>query len=558
MPYSSFWEHKVHVLEHIDKKLREEQKDADLFSFMDRGLSLRKNSAEDELGILLDDRKEAKDSSEEEKLSEEMDYPFLFENMEDLVSDFSSLYPVLKKQRRKNKKLNEAEKMLWAYNYYLAATLKTYFDEYQQQPKKIKEYADILEEIKRSFSDIPVIMPAVPAVFIAPSFLDVFELQLNAFVESVKGLLKSLAHPSEMRSNTQTANLIRLNYTFNRLWLTISFAWAEKNHYTGLLDSILGTRTDVKKILEIFKETSRWTNYFSVGFFLFCFLVDGFMLLKHVLTPQAGATPWQIFLFELSKRDLDFINNGVWTLINGLTNFIQKSGLSPAAAGNLTALFLLFDASLIFYQRRREQRKYEYIKTELLREIEKFEQYGIDPATVDPKSLVILNKLDLFRKQLAEHELSWQVKDEKFKFKMAAALLLTVSFTMSMVFTPPLMVAVCYMACTVAIGMYWTSGDYATYREKSLRLESCEEKKESMAFKKAEKEVSLAFNKFIFSLVVEQTIMPMLFISTLLVCPAACLALGALYLGYQSYRNYDRFVESKKMEWEVATALPAP
>jgi 1,4-dihydroxy-2-naphthoate octaprenyltransferase len=184
----------------------------------------------------------------------------------------------------------------------------------------------------------------------------------------------------------------------------------------------------------------------------------------------------------------------------------------------------------------------------------------------DPqKNNYYANRLVLLIKQLAEHELIWQVKNEKFNFKAAAAITLTVGFTFSMLFTPPLMVAVCYLACTVAIAMYMSSGAYATYREKSLRLDQSKADGESIkSVTIAEKETHRAFNDFIFSLVIENTVMPMLFISTLLVCPAVCLALAALYLGYQTYRSYDRFVERKDIEWqlaapeEAADLLPAP
>jgi hypothetical protein len=454
-------------------------------------------------------------------------YSFLLQNQQALELEFTEMFAVLQK-KDKNKEV------FWLYCYYCASLLEAFYRAYSQHGKEA-HFKNIKKEIKQRLTVGKTVSPGEEA------FIDTL---YHSFLSGFRNLVKSPFHVSQIRDYVAYANLCRIYWVFCRLTLTQGLTIAKELQLIEKLDMILGTHTDVDKIIAVFQAPIGVINYFSVGFFLIRFMIDGGLLLRHTFFPSAlekgGAngcevtTRFERFKSELYKRHCNFANDFVWATVNFLTNFNHITKIPGPIAGYITSVFLIFDIGMTLYKCRLAKQEYLLKKAQYLEEIAAYETNS--QISAEQKSLHI----EMLQKQLIELEISWRTKEATFHFCAAAAALLCIGFTASMLVSPPLLIAAIFFTCTFAVAMYLSSGAYSSYKEKGFYLEQAQ----GINLAAAQKEYEIARNEFIFSLT-KNTLMPMILITTFAICWPAAVVLTAMYVGYELFHAYSQHSNGK-------------
>lgn len=209
-----------------------------------------------------------------EQRAKAMGYSFLQENKAALETEFSAMFSILRKKSKEDSKKAE---VFWVYCYYCASLLEAYSIAYSQQGK-----ADDFIQMKNKIKDRLANKAAnddLDETFI--------EYMFDSFNTSLNNLSTAPFHLSRIRDYVAYANLCRIYWVFSRLTMTAGFTLARDLNLIDKLDALLGTHTDVDKIISVFQAPTAVINYFSVGFFLARFIIDGGLLLRHTFFPSA-------------------------------------------------------------------------------------------------------------------------------------------------------------------------------------------------------------------------------------------------------------------------------
>jgi len=504
-----------------------------------------------------------------EEQKSDISHSFLLDNKENFETQFKQIFAILQNQDKKNKEA------FWLYCYYCASLLQAFHEAYDQE-KKAKEYIDKKEEIKKRLNNKKQKPTQSDESFI--------QHMVDSIFESKRSLLSAPFHLSQIRDYVSFSNLCRVYWTFCRLSMTTGLTLAKDLQIFDKLDNVLGTHTDVNKIISVLQAPSGVLNYFSVGLFLMRFIIEGGLLLKHTFFPSKeeeakGTTRYARFQYELNKRRFTFANDLVWTTVNFITNFSSITHISGPIGGAITAVFLGFDLWIIWLQSHSAKEEYLVQRNQNRKERDKYENHHEYPKLMEqqrkfleekysnlelyPDMTEQLKKLQIdldieqqskshikmLDSQLDELEIDYRTKEAKFYFSAAAAALLMLGFSAALLFTPPGMVFASFFICTFAVAMYLSTGAYTKYKEKSLRLEDAQGLQQNSAV--ARKEYESARNDFIFTMA-KNTIMPTLLITTYAVCWPAAIALTVLYIGYEIFHAYHQHKDSKEVK-QLAT-----
>ncbi|RUR20619.1 hypothetical protein ELY21_00605 [Legionella sp. km535] len=202
--------------------------------------------------------------------AETIGYSFLLQNKHLLEAEFTEMFHILKNQD------DEKKEVFWIYCYYCASLLEAFHSAYLQ-PGKQAEYAQIKVQIKERLIN-KVQHKASEAAFIDSLY--------NSYLGSFRNLVNSPFHVSQIRDYVAYANLCRIYWAFCRMTLTQGLTMAKDLHLIEKLDVLLGTHTDVDKIISVFQAPVGVINFFSVGFFLIRLMIDGGLLIKHTFFPS--------------------------------------------------------------------------------------------------------------------------------------------------------------------------------------------------------------------------------------------------------------------------------
>lgn len=204
-----------------------------------------------------------------EQHAQNVDYTFLLKNYHALEAEFKEMFAVLQKQHDDN------NKVFWLYCYYCACLLETFHRAYSQNSKEA-EYAAIKQQIKDRLNNVKTLQQS------EEHFIQsVYDTMITGF----KNLLTFPFHVSVTRDYVAFSNICRIYWVFMRLTLVQGFTVANELNIIAKLDAILGTHTDVDKIISVLQAPTKVINYFSVGFFAMRFAIDGGLLLKHTFFP---------------------------------------------------------------------------------------------------------------------------------------------------------------------------------------------------------------------------------------------------------------------------------
>ncbi len=195
-------------------------------------------------------------------------YSFLLQNQSTLETEFAEMFASLQKQDNENKE------HFWFYCYYCASLLESFYKAYDQE-SNVKKYQEIKDQIKDRLKKKTH----------SENESNFIESLYQSFNSSIQNLVNSRSHISKIRDYVAYSNLCRLYWVFCRLTMTQGLTVAKDLQLIEKLDMILGTHTDVDKIISFIQAPNYVLNYFSVGFFLARFMIDGGLLIKHTFFP---------------------------------------------------------------------------------------------------------------------------------------------------------------------------------------------------------------------------------------------------------------------------------
>lgn len=449
-----------------------------------------------------------------DKLVSEKSYDFLFHNIKPLETEFINMFVGLKKKKI------EHHEPFWIYCYYCASLLESFYKSYEQQAKE-QEYHKKKLQIKNYLLNLHEKEEE-------DSFIKSLE---TSFSEGFRAFLEIPYSISKVRNYIAYSNLCRLYWIFCRLTLTNGFLLAEELKVIEKIDAVLGTHTDVKKIISIMHAPNNILNYFSVALFVSRFLIDAGLLIKHTFFPgqlERSVPAFERFKYELSKRQCNFANDLVWATVNFLTNFSHITKISAPIAGGVTVVFLGFDVGMVFYG-------YYLAKREYLAKKSQYQQ-EINDSSGDHLAMLL--------SQYSELEINWKTKEATCFFTLSAAALLMSGFASALFFSPPGLIVSSFFMCVVAAAMYCSTESYSKYKETGLRaLQSGLKEVDDVAHKNYE----VARDDFVYTMV-KRTVIPSILITTLAIYWPAALAFTALYLGYELFHSYDQHSRRQEIQ----------
>ncbi|STX30242.1 coiled-coil protein [Legionella beliardensis] len=484
----------------------------------------------------------SKDSMEMvERLANEKDFKTLSENQMLIEQKFLHLYQVLSTDKARRDEF-------WLLCYYYCLMLENYYIAYDQ-PAKVEQYQKLRHQIWLELEKRRgIIHPEEPS----PSFIAELGKQLK---DGVSDLAGCAIHTSKLRNHIALYNVYRIYWIFCRLTLTHSLRHiAQNTNWLEQLSQLLSRPVDSEHIIKQLETFGEVFRGLSVGFFAARFLINAAMVLKHTIAPSLdeedevkGLKAWARFKKEMSKRHVEFLNDITWGVVNGVTNYADFFHLSAAAAGWITAGFLVFDVALMLWRHHLAKQDYLLKKAEYEADLKHYKQL-LDEAikSHDEQKIALLQaQCDLTEELQKELEIKWQATSATLYFNTSAALLLAAGFSASMIVGSPVLIPVAYAACTIAVAMYLSASAYNEYKEKELRFTQAQVSNASSEdIAKARKEYEAARNEFIFTMV-KNIVLPSLMVATFAICWEAALVLAAVYLTYEVWRAYQKHAEKQ-------------
>lgn len=452
-----------------------------------------------------------------EQIINPTDYQFKLTNQKLIETEFSNVFAVLRRQKE-----NE-NKQFWLWCYYCASLLEDFYSDKAYQNSKNKEtyhnYKKIIEA-HLNINNLPLPVQA------DKSFIEAIS---KSFTDSLDDLMTSVFHLSRIRDYVSISNVYRLFWVFSRITFISGLRLAQSLQWIENLDKFLNIHTDVNQIISVLEAPNMVLSYLSVGLFIARFLIDSILLIRHTFFPSEleNTTRWERFKYELQKRHFRLANDFVWALINFLTNLNQISQISGPVALYITAGFLFFDVLMAFYQLCWAWNDF----------LIKQAQYGLDKLYFHDQP----DQLSMLGQQIRELEISWEVQQSSFYFQAAAATLLAVGFTSSLLLASPVLIVCSYFVCAIGVAMYLSGKAFSQYREKAEYLTRYPEFDGLDSL--ARKEYDIARNEFLFTMT-KNILVPMVLITVFAIYWPAAIVLTAVYLGVEAIHAYKQHVDS--------------
>lgn len=453
------------------------------------------------------------------------DYEFLANNRLLIEQEFNQLFVSLQNQKGDNKDF-------WLYCYYCCKMLQSYYSAYGKKDKAeyYKTQSDKLDNRCKKGS-----LPEDEV------------LSLKQKIAADLGVLVSTpAHIAKIRDWVVFANIYRLHATFCRLTVRQSILLADELKWLNILEQKFGFRADVNGMVSTLNSPAPFFNVLSVGLFVARFIINAAMLLKHTFIPATDEEKSlgikKRFYQELYTRHWVMINDAVWGVTNLLTNYNALFSIAAPVASWLTASILVFDVAWLFYRRYLVGQELD-VKEAQYRSEKLNYQTLMHGASIRCEEMQKYQKhCEMLDAQLEQLAVTRETANATYLFYIGAAILLTTSFTASLLLAMPAAVVVCYFAIVVGVAMYLSGDIYGSYKEKSLILKQAELNNKDVV--EHRKEMIFARNRFIQTMV-KNIILPMFIVTAFAVCWQAALLVTALYIGYECLHGYFKCTTPK-------------
>lgn len=284
-------------------------------------------------------------------------YDFIADNRILIEQEVSQLFAALEKQENKNQEFLQ-------YCYYCCTMLHAYYATYDKKVKEA-EYLDKANQLRQQLESASVAAPAKA---------------IHTLSQQIKADLVDLAstpmHTSKIKSKLGLSNVYRIHILFCRLTIGKALLLANELKWFDKLDQMLGTHTDVQRMLDTLKAPTDVFNFLSVGLFVGRFLINVGTTLKHTLTKNPGEThlSWKTVKARLSREIVDLhwvlVNDAVWASTNLITNYNTYFNISGPVALWLTSGLLCFDVAWLLYRHRFDEKEYQVKKEQYTEEKE--------------------------------------------------------------------------------------------------------------------------------------------------------------------------------------------
>jgi hypothetical protein len=467
-------------------------------------------------------------SSRKQALSEtkaralQHDHAFLASHYDSAEEELQHLLTILKQN-------DHDREDMWLYCYYCCIILSVYYSEkHYNSPAQAKKYQELAEDIEQYYST-----HQWPAKKISS-----WKTQLIADLES---MLSTPWHVSKLRNWTGLSNIYRIILTFARLTAQQFFVVMQDKHWLTTLSKMLNVPLNLDDLNKNINAPTPTFRMLSVGLFLARLMMNTGMVLKHTLFPtehEKNVPMSERFYREVKKRYAVMLNDIVWAIVNGLTNYADFFKISPTLANGLLVTFLLFDFSLIAWRLHEAERQYTTTRTRYQRDKkvaqEKLEQLLREGASQQEIQAQYM-RVKTIDEQLEQLDMQMHVKRAEFGANLVAASLLVLGFSASLLVTAPALICMSYLVIVIGSSLYLSAEKYGIYEKHrhQQNLDKAFNKDSSVSQKEAKK----AWNDFVESMVFN-TGMSLLIMGALAVSWQAALLLVVLSVGYRCYQKY--------------------
>ena len=474
-------------------------------------------------------------------------YDFLLENSQLIELEFKELFATLSALDN----TADNQKIYWLYCYYCCKMMSAFYESYGK-PDQVSEYKKLGGDIEYAFLH----EFKLPAPVVRKSFLA--ELPNKIWSD-----LKAFFNPRpEYRSKVGMYNMYRIQWTFMRVTASGALSYLRGIHLLDYFEKLLHRSIHEAKFIAAIEKVTPITNILSVGFFAIKILINAGTLIKHTFVPSDKAresTVRQRLAFEAYKRMDKFMNDFAWGIINLFTNYSEFFNISAPIANGLVVGFLLFDFGLVVFQFVFKWREYRSKLAQYREELS-----GIDARLSvwqpDEERVADLAARALLDAQIKEHELKWKVQRDTYAFNALAAMVFLGAYTVSVLFSGPLIGIVSYFFCVVAVAIYLSEGAFEKYDEAKRRENILKQLLDVTVnqLSAAHHARSVARNDLIISLI-NKTVIPTLMIALLAICWEAAVIVAVAYLIFELGLSWYRHpkVPPANLANQVNEAIPS-
>ena len=241
-------------------------------------------------------------------------------------------------------------------------------------------------------------------------------------------------------------NGFRLSGVFSKLTTIELIELSKQSSLFDVMSSVYGIQIDPTA----FNHVTKALNLCSVGFYSLTSTVQFLTMFKHLVGTsdvERSVGIWARFKHEVWKRHWRIVNDGVWGIINLLTNYPQLFKLTDVFASQLTAVFVVLDLFWLY--------RLYYTEAFLFQEQEKFYRHQIAGQS-DISEWASLQLEDLLR----------LTEKNNFLFGIfatAAALYIT-GFCIALTSTSLPVVTAGFFLCTFAMALNLSYKNITAYR----------------------------------------------------------------------------------------------
>ena len=372
-----------------------------------------------------------------------------------IEQEFNDLYAVLLK--------NEAgREELWLYCYSLCFDLENYYlDDAYPNPVEAAKYYRLRKSLEYRCEH---------GHFRQEEIDNGIERRIGEQIRAaIADMLDTLRHTAALRGWLGFINLHRILFVFSRLAVKQALILANELKWLDSLTHLIGVPIDVNALLSMINAPNGVFNLLSVGVFEVRLCIILCEIMKHVVfAPTAkenSRTKSERLKQELLERCLDIYNDLAWAIVNTLCNF---GYLAAPMVNQLTVVFLLFDALAVMARHYLARQDYLLKKEQYDNEIEFYKgpcAYAIEQ--IDQQIMVL-------EEQSRQLDIEWGANSARLIFLVEGAFLLMGGFSASLLLAAPAASVASFMVCTVAVAMFFSSGEYQAYTKATLIQQDAE------------------------------------------------------------------------------------
>jgi hypothetical protein len=320
-------------------------------------------------------------------------------------------------------------------------------------------------------------------------------------------------NPTRLKQWNGALNMQRISTRFTLLTEKQVLTLAQQNHLLDKLHHLLGITINVA----VLDAPLGVYNALSVALPLSRFLFNIGLAVQRALSADTPSDALSLFEHSIQDNHVEIVNDAVWALVNGLSNYASYFNLSPMTANVLTGIFLVFDIVWLKHVLTLAEEQYEKNKSLALADNNMNELLRLESNIVNTRA--------------------------KLYFCMIAGSLLVTGFGLAVLASSQVLVPLCFFICNIGIAMYLTSGQYGTYQEKNtlfLTLDDNLDDRNDLRYLDAQRERDNAWTNLTQTML-KNTVMPFILISAFTLNVPAAIVLTLAYIaseqGVMSYAS---------------------